>query len=254
MKIRKLLLVFCSIVCSILPCLGKNDSLISIAVYPIKSAVLSDVFTETLTENIESRLLTEKKYNVIARSNRDVLIAEEELIKTGIVHERDPDKNGGMILPVDKIVTGSVNRIGKSFSFILKILDTRSGRIEKALQKTYYGSEEGLLVISTTLVDSLCCKPPEESVQKKKISTKIRMLNSDHQFPVNSNEPLEKEVNSKKNESAVPNKGLNSERLSLKVTSATNINERSSLGRQIGIGALVIFCILTATVLSTRIN
>jgi hypothetical protein len=132
------------------------DTTTSIAVYAIKSEVISKEFSATLSDHIETTLIGLHRYNVIARSNLDVLITEDHLLESGIIAEEQNPNRTGLRSTVDKICTGSVSGIGAGYNITLKIIDVATGRIESSMQRYSEGPVDGLLGISDTLIRTMC--------------------------------------------------------------------------------------------------
>ena len=257
MKIKLQIISLIWMLCS--QCIHATDSLTCIAVYKIKSVVLPAAFTEALTDHIESVLLGYRALRVISRSNLDVLITEDHLIQSGVMS--DKVQQNGNLAAVDKICTGSVSRVGTSFSFSLKIIDARSGRIDAAAQRIYTGPEEGLLGISNRLIERLFRQPDNRSIAGFPDSGKQKLP-----LPIQQTVPSSTELSVKKTEKEVM-KNDSSKHSLLTASSVASggaqpadekrketVNNRktSKIGTQISIGATVIFGALAALLLVTR--
>lgn len=152
----KALLIFITLTTLLLQVSFSADTLLPIAVYRIKSDVLPEVFLDALTDHIESRLLGYSSYRVISRSNLDVLITEDHLVQSGVLPDNSSHRNNNSRSTVEKICTGSVSRVGMSYTLALKIIDTRTGGIDAAVQQVHNGPPEGLLGVSNKLLDKIC--------------------------------------------------------------------------------------------------
>jgi hypothetical protein len=240
-------------------CIQATDSLTSIAVYKIKSLVLPAAFTEALTDHIESTLLGYRKFRVLSRSNLDVLITEDRLLQSGVMSE-GVSQNGNLAV-VDKICTGSVSRVGTSFSFSLKIIDARSGRIDAAAQQIYTGPEEGLLGVSNRLIEQLYRQPNDQHT-----AGVLKSRGQQMPLPAKKTMPSSTKLSVNKSAKEVIKNDTCAHSL-LKKSSVTSgrvqpadgkrketVNGRktSKIGKQISIGAVVIFGTLATLVLVTR--
>jgi hypothetical protein len=236
-----------------------NDTLVRIAVYKIKSEILPDEFTETLTDQVESKIIGFSGYRVISRSNLDVLIIEDNLSQSGVTGPDDIRLvQAGPRSSVDKICTGSISRIGQSYSFTLKIIDVGSGRIDAAAQKLYNGSAEGLLKIGSDLLEQII---PHTGITHDTIT--VNSITSKHRndtATVNMNiretsTVVRKEVPALNvpDPQPIAATGPNVDNTTAVVRRESATSGRpSELGRKISIGAVVIFGTLAALVLFTR--
>ena len=237
-----------------------DDTLRRIAVYNIKSEVLPDEFTETLTDQIESRLIRFPGYRVISRSNLDVLITEDNLSQSGITGSDDIRLvQTGPRSSVDKICTGSITRIGRSYSFTLKIIDVGTARIDAAAQKLYSGPAEGLLTIGSALLERII--PANIDTPKTLTTASIPPERNNGTIPIGmksvdtTSTTTGKEVRT--TQVSVPRPvaatGTDSPDTAAAISHGTpTVRRTSELGKKISIGAVVIFGTLAALVLFTR--
>ncbi len=237
-----------------------NDSLTRIAVYEIKSEVLPEAFTYALSDHIESKLLGYSFYRVIARSNIDVLITEDHLLQSGVMSEEEQLLRNGSLSAIDKICTGSVSRVGKNFSFTLKIIDVRSGRIDAAAQRMYDGPEEGLLGIGSSLVGQLCRRPgtlPPVDTGKTALQTTLKAENKSPATSASTDNRIVKEVKAidtihiqqSARTAMQPEPAALTDR---KQPKSGRDHKPSNLGKQISIGAVVIFVTLATLLVISR--
>ncbi|MBN1760318.1 MAG: hypothetical protein JW863_18465 [Chitinispirillaceae bacterium] len=226
-----------------------------VAVYKIKSEVLPDEFTETLTDRIESRLLQYKKYRVISRSNLDVLITEDHLSQSGLTGEEVRLVNTGSRSSVDKICTGSISRIGRSYSFTLKMIDVESARIDASAQKIYSGPAEGLLEIASGLLSRITS---ENSKSKSHAAMDSSSMTQKDTGTVKTPEPIVSTFNPKEGQQ---NNSITLQPVAAKERSdaqkpvpakASSPQRPSGLAGKISIGAVMIFGTLAALVLFSR--
>jgi TolB-like protein len=240
------------------PCIhpvSADERQVRIAVYKIKSEVLPEAFTEALTDHIESKILTYAGYRVISRSNLDVLITEDNLSQSGITDNEVRMNKNGSRSTVDKICTGSISRIGKSYSFTLKIIDVESGRIDAAAQQIFSGPAEGLLDIGSNLLQKLLSVDSTRNYTSDTIRTVTGPDSTKSPIqtiqPVtrNTKEDISPSTSIQRNLS-IPTSG-NSLSTGRPAT-GTSGRKLSDLGKKISIGAVFLFGTLAAIVLLTR--
>ena len=242
--------------------LNADDNLVRTAVYKIKSEILPDAFSETLTDHIESELTVLPGYKIISRSNLDVLISEDHLLQSGITNDDLSvlEKEGRS--SVDKICTGAVSRIGKSYSFTLKMIDVGTGRIDASAQKIYSGPVEGLLDVGSNLLERITLVTPKDTIRKIPGPPGTLSFDTIRENPVSENAApvavtLKKEVQQsqdsiqKKVATAVPHTGHSATPAGTEISTD---NRPSGLSVKISIGAAVIFGTLAALVVFARNN
>ena len=236
-----------------------NDStVLRTAVYTIKSEDLPEGFTETLTNHLESELLNCSGYRVISRSNLDALITEDHLSQSGITGDEFRVVENGGRSSVDKICTGSIRRLGRGYSFTLKLIDVTSARIDASSQTIYNGPIEGLLDLSSRLLSRIIHR--DTQITNKQQHAISDTLPSDTVATIVQPLPAVSTINRKENpqQSSINRRqeSVASEKHAIDTTEvATEPSEPrklSELGRNISIGSVMIFATLAALVVFTR--
>ena len=234
--------------------LHAQDTLTSIAVYKIKSEVLPESFSNALTEHIESKLLSFPFYRVISRSNLDILITEDQLIQSGVMYDGKSDKNKGGLSSIDKICTGLISKIGKSYSFTLKIIDTHTGEIDAAAQKIHTGSEEGLLDICNELLEQICHRPKiikrsdtlkipssPKPIDTSNSSKSVIQPIKHKSFTIKQKEDLSKASSPVIKRAIVSSQQMQKTTVPINIENKIDNHKPTKLGKQISIGAAVVF-------------
>lgn len=235
-----------------------DDQVLRTAVYTIKSEVLPEGFTETLTNHLESELLTYSGYRVISRSNLDVLITEDHLSQSGITGDEFRVVENGGRSSVDKICTGSIRRLGRSYSFTLKLIDVTSARIDASAQTIYNGPIEGLLDIGSKLLSRVIPTDIEtadgaqhmipDTLSSDTTSLNVQPLPA--ASTINRKEDSQQSgINRRQESVASENHADNNTEVNAEPSEPKKLSE---LGRNISIGSVMIFATLAALVVFTR--
>jgi hypothetical protein len=95
-------------------------------------------------------LLTEitdtKVFDVVERSKRDEILREQGFAQTGACDETSCLIEAGQMLAVQKMVGGSIGKIGGNCAINIRVVDVRTGKVDKAITKYYKGSIDQLLL------------------------------------------------------------------------------------------------------------
>ena len=93
-----------------------------------------------LTDRLLVEMARTTRFEVTERAQRDEVLKEQAFQQTGVCDEASCLAKVGKLLGVQKMVGGSVGRLGKNYSVILRMVDVETGRIEQTVVKDYPGN------------------------------------------------------------------------------------------------------------------
>jgi len=128
------------------PASGQTPSKLTISVMNLKpGSGISEGEALTLTDRLLVELVRTTRYEVTERARRDEILKEVGFQQTGACDEASCLAQIGKYLRVQKMVGGSVGKIGKTYSVNLRMVDVETGRIEQTAVKDYPGNIDYLL-------------------------------------------------------------------------------------------------------------
>jgi TolB-like protein len=136
----------------------------TVAVITFSAHGLSEMAAVSLTEILRNNLVQSKKLNVIEQSQMDKVLSLQAFQQTGCT-DAECAVEIGKILNVEKVVLGSVSKIGRKYIVSLRLVDVELGKIETAVTSTRICGLEEL----TEVVEEAGNKLLEEMIGKKKI-------------------------------------------------------------------------------------
>jgi hypothetical protein len=104
-----------------------------------------------LTDRLLVELARTTRFEVTERAQRDEILKEQAFQQTGVCDEASCLAKVGKLLGVQKMVGGSVGRMGKAYSVILRMVDMKTGSIEQTAVKDYPGNIDYL--VTTAMKD-----------------------------------------------------------------------------------------------------
>ncbi len=116
----------------------------SIAVLDIQGNGISLVEARTLSDELRTNFFQMEIYNVVERGNMEAILNEQGFQQSGCTTS-ECVVEAGQLLGVQKMVAGSVGKIGSLYNVNLRMFDVETGRIENNVSKRYEGKIEGLL-------------------------------------------------------------------------------------------------------------
>jgi len=116
----------------------------TIAVLDFKGNGISINEASSISERLRTELFNNGDYRVVERDKLEALLEEQGLNQSGIVSD-EYIVNAGSILGVDKVVVGTVNKIGNLYSVSARIVNVKTGEILEAVSYEHSGKLSYLL-------------------------------------------------------------------------------------------------------------
>jgi TolB-like protein len=134
------LLLFCS------HSFGQQTSSVNphIAVLNLEERGISEDEAATLTDRLRGHLVNTRAFVVLDRNNMETTMRELGLQQSGCTTTQCAVRIG-KILNMQKMVTGSIGKVGKTYTIDISVIDVESSRIERSFNRDYRGEIDGLL-------------------------------------------------------------------------------------------------------------
>tara|TARA_B100000676_G_C17841413_1_gene713124 strand:+ start:22 stop:642 length:621 start_codon:yes stop_codon:yes gene_type:complete len=116
----------------------------NIAVIDLLGNNISDGETKALSDKLRAELFNTRHFKILEREMLDDVLNEQGLQESGCVSDECVVKIG-QLLGVEKIVGGTINKVGETFSTSARIINTSTGTIEKIVSFDYSGPIDELL-------------------------------------------------------------------------------------------------------------
>ena len=115
-----------------------------IAVSDLDGSEVSSSEIKALTERLRSELLMTKHFKVLERDIMEEILKEQGFQQSGCTTSECVVQIGQLV-NVEKIVAGTINKIGNTFSSSVRIIDITTGSIDKIVSFDYTGPIDELL-------------------------------------------------------------------------------------------------------------
>lgn len=157
---------------------------LKVAVIDLKAMGVSETTGSILSETLRSKLFNLKKFEVMNRQDMQSLFEEKAFQQSGVCDDTECIVEMGLVLGVEKVVSGSIGKLGETFSVTLKLVDVETAKNEVIVNKTEKCDEDYLFTLIKALAEEL---------------TNYEKDNSDiSENDKNSNETKKSQANSKK--------------------------------------------------------
>lgn len=98
----------------------------------------------TLSDRLRGHLVNTRAFIVLDRANMEAVLSEHGFQQTGCSSTQCAVQIG-KILNVQKMITGSIGKVGKTYAINLVVINVESSRIERSFNRDYRGEIDGLL-------------------------------------------------------------------------------------------------------------
>jgi TolB-like protein len=155
MKHSCILWMTCILLILTIPLLGQNKEKIHIAVLDFSNTGgLSKFETVTLSTRLSSMLVKTEAFIVLERGKMDEILNEQGFQQSGCT-TTECAVEVGKLLNVQKMVSGSIGKIGKTYTIDISLIDVRTAQIERSFIRDYKGEIDGLLQIMQEIADQI---------------------------------------------------------------------------------------------------
>ncbi|MBI5805912.1 hypothetical protein HZA73_07690 [candidate division TA06 bacterium] len=145
MKKILLTMIVLSAISSILQ--AQTDRKTAVAVMNLKGSGISEQDTRFLTDRLTIELQRAGTFDVLERDKMDEILKEQGFQQTGACDETACLVEAGRMLPVQKMIGGSLGRIGDVYAAQLRLIDLKTGKVEVTSARDYKGQMEFLLTV-----------------------------------------------------------------------------------------------------------
>jgi TolB-like protein len=123
---------------------GKSSKL-NIAVTELEGRGLGAGEASTLTDALASHLSNTGAFRVMERGKMDLILKEQGFQQSGACTDEACIVEMGQLLGVDHMVTGSIGKVGKTFSVNVRMISIATSEIVRTVSKNYKGEIDGVL-------------------------------------------------------------------------------------------------------------
>ncbi len=166
---KKLLIILLLCISSLLSA-QQNDNAMRIAVLDFgTSGGLSDMEAITLTNRLRSMLVKTNAFVVLERGKMDEILTEQGFQQTGCTTAECAVEVGKM-LNVQKMVSGTIGKLGRTWTMDISLIDVETSQIEKSFFQDYKGEIDALLTEMESVAIQIAniAKKQDKPVQDKK--------------------------------------------------------------------------------------
>jgi hypothetical protein len=106
----------------------------TVAVLPLSWAGVDSESASAVTEYVQSAIASSGTYKVTERREIQKVLREQSFQMAGVTDPQNAAR-AGQLLSVNKVVMGSITKLGEQYTLVLKIVDVSTGSVLKTVKK-----------------------------------------------------------------------------------------------------------------------
>jgi len=128
-----------------------------IAILNLEGREISENEAATLSDHLRGQLVNLSTFIVLDRGKMEDILREQGFQQSGCTLTECAVRVG-RVLNVQKIVAGSIGKIGKTYAINISMIDVESSRIERSFNRNDQGEIDGLLEILKDIAQEMAGK------------------------------------------------------------------------------------------------
>ncbi|MFQ6616214.1 MAG: CsgG/HfaB family protein [Fidelibacterota bacterium] len=146
----------------------RGEGPVTVAVLDMEGRGISALEAQTLTDRMRSELVNTGAVTVVERGQMQEVLEEQGFQQTGCT-SAECAVEVGKLLGVSEMVTGSIGKIGQSYTIDVRMFSVETGAISKSVNRTYKGEVDGLIMeIERMSWDIVGLSPPSGRFPEEK--------------------------------------------------------------------------------------
>jgi hypothetical protein len=115
------------------------------AILDMEANGVSDVEVSALSERMRFEMFHTGVFNVMERGKMQEILKEQGFQQTGACNTNACAVEVGQLIGVEKMVAGSLGKVGSTYTVILRLIDVRTGQVEQSVAQDFTGEIDRLL-------------------------------------------------------------------------------------------------------------
>jgi TolB-like protein len=167
---------------------GQEQKKPAIAVLTIESkGGVSRSEAGTLSDRLSTMLVNTNAFIVLERGKMNEILSEQGFQQTGCTTTECAVKVGEL-LNVQKMVSGSIGKIGQTYTIDLSLIDVKTAQIDQSFARDYKGEIDGLLQEMEAIAGQIAAKTSGKPVEEQKYVVSIKSTPAGGTIIINSKE------------------------------------------------------------------
>jgi TolB-like protein len=141
-----------------------------VAVVPLAARSVDSASVAVVEDAIASELIKSHKVRVLERAQMNRILREQGFQQSGACDQGDCSVEMGRLLSVDQILTGSLGRVGGSYSLSLRLVAVKTGEVTSSVTRNQKGAIDEVLTDLLPMAVSELLAPMDQTAAKPEAS------------------------------------------------------------------------------------
>ena len=160
----------------------------SVAVIDLKNVGLEEHFSTLLTDALRAEMFKYEKFTVMNRENMQEIMGEQAFQASGVCDDNACYVEMGEVLGVEKIVTGSIGKLGSTYSLTIKMINVETSENDKIITDRKKCSDDDLFIMIENSVKELAGLEKEKITEPTELKEIKEVVVSSPSDSFNNNE------------------------------------------------------------------
>ncbi len=152
----------------------------SVAILDLEPKGVPENEVSALSDRLRTELFKTDAFDVMERGKMQEVLKEQGFQQSGACNSDACAIEVGQLIGVEKMIAGSLGKVGRTYSVNLRMIDVKTGRMERSVTKDYEGDIDKLL----TSVMKTVAQIMANSVSGKSAAASIAAMNQEESKPV----------------------------------------------------------------------
>ena len=167
---------------------GQEQKKPAVAVLTIESkGGVSKNEAATLSDRLSSMLVNTNAFIVLERGKMSEILSEQGFQQTGCT-STECAVEVGKLLNVQKMVSGSIGKIGQTYTIDLSLIDVKTAQIEQSFIRDYKGEIDGLLREMEAIAGQIAARAEGRPAEEQKYVVSIKSTPGGAKIIINNKE------------------------------------------------------------------
>src|SRR3989339_528117 len=122
-----------------------SDKRMTVALSELEGRGLAEGEALTLTDALSGHLSNTNAFRIMARGKMDMILKEQGFQQSGACTDQACIVEMGQLLGVQQMITGSIGKVGGTYSVSVRMISVATSEIIRTLSKVYKGQIDGVL-------------------------------------------------------------------------------------------------------------
>lgn len=127
------------------PRTGSAQARTSVAILELEPKGVPEVEVSALSDRLRSELLNTGSFDVMERGKMQEVLKEQGFQQSGACNTDACAVEVGQLIGVERMIAGSLGRVGRTYTVNLRLISVKTGRIERSVTRDYAGEIDKLL-------------------------------------------------------------------------------------------------------------